>query len=1141
MANEVEIRITANDLSGPAFASALAKLEALKAAAKDAGSSIVPDTASMTSALSALKAKIQSMGIADIADVNIQPGVISQRLQLLKRLVSQAGISDLVDMNVSDSTLMDQLAKLHGISEEIPVTFDVGALPQLGLTRGLTDNIGLTESELANLTTARSDFGALGMSVDEVNAKMGVLNGTLYRNAAVIGMAWDEAEQLDRAYRMDWAEAAAMNAKIDENNAKVLALAGTMGAAVPLVDGFGVSWWRLTGKFQLFGGVLTGLGIPSILATASSMHILVDWVAEFLAVILPATVALAAFGVGAAPTIGDIYTRMVGVFNVSRALNQNIYPMSGAFVKLANAVQPSVYKLFGDALDVVNAKTGAFQSIAVQTGDALDQLGARATAALVNGGIGTFLKNGPADVAGLGNIMGNLFGILGNFLKTVPGYAQVILRAWQDVTGALEAVTASPITQWILRLGLIAHGAVLYIGLFTTGIIFLGNSLVSLAAKFGLAADEAVFFNGAAFGQGLVLLAKEAWAGALAMVGLGAAEDTATAATIEFSASQVILDSISPFAWIALAVAGFAALVYELTRSTSATQAYDNAVKGALSNAPISNLSLDLMRQAFVTTNLLVDSELALGRTQEYVNTVNLHTGATIQTVSGNYRYLAGVVDGYRQELSTIKNYQDNFNALLKVAGGNLGALNAAGITSNDIIGASKVQMQQYAIEIEAVVNATNALALGTGRNAAALNAESNLYLTENIPALQQLTQAEDNLLNVITAGPTAFITYAQGLATMATDAKATGARIGGLSAASLTLTSDFYTNVANAQKLTDALQQQGASTGLVTSAVATMGKEMLKTAGSNLEAKGILVDYINGALGPGTVNLQTITGWVDKFGGSLRTLNQDQAQAAEGASVLAGILNSDVKNALSASALQASGFQSALQKLTTDLEDKKPASTLAQDQADVYNSLIKSGVGATTAKGDLDAYFKQLGITPPEVTTQILLNDAYALKAIQIVRGELASLNGATADTYINVIQRGTIGGPVAVGGRAGGGVIGMAAGGGVRNGLTWVGEHGPELADLAPGTTVHSNPDSMSIIDRAIQNALSSVGSGYSSGSSYMPGGSQQPISIDLTMSYDGSAEKGLSADMLKKIRYTVVHKGGGDVQQAFGRNGA
>jgi len=61
----------------------------------------------------------------------------------------------------------------------------------------------------------------------------------------------------------------------------------------------------------------------------------------------------------------------------------------------------------------------------------------------------------------------------------------------------------------------------------------------------------------------------------------------------------------------------------------------------------------------------------------------------------------------------------------------------------------------------------------------------------------------------------------------------------------------------------------------------------------------------------------------------------------------------------------------------------------------------------------------------------------------------------------YIQVAASGT-----SVGGRqllAHGGIAGAAAGGGPRSNLTWVGEHGPELIPLQPGTMVHSNPDSM------------------------------------------------------------------------------
>ncbi|KOV86056.1 MULTISPECIES: phage tail protein [unclassified Streptomyces] len=47
------------------------------------------------------------------------------------------------------------------------------------------------------------------------------------------------------------------------------------------------------------------------------------------------------------------------------------------------------------------------------------------------------------------------------------------------------------------------------------------------------------------------------------------------------------------------------------------------------------------------------------------------------------------------------------------------------------------------------------------------------------------------------------------------------------------------------------------------------------------------------------------------------------------------------------------------------------------------------------------------------------------------------------------------------AFGKKASGGIVGAAASGGLRSGLTLVGEHGPELADLPMGSRVWSNPD--------------------------------------------------------------------------------
>jgi phage-related minor tail protein len=88
-------------------------------------------------------------------------------------------------------------------------------------------------------------------------------------------------------------------------------------------------------------------------------------------------------------------------------------------------------------------------------------------------------------------------------------------------------------------------------------------------------------------------------------------------------------------------------------------------------------------------------------------------------------------------------------------------------------------------------------------------------------------------------------------------------------------------------------------------------------------------------------------------------------------------------------------------------------------------------------------------------------LND---IKDRQVKITATATVNGQRITTYSsgNVRVSSSGGGRTSVNQmKATGGIVGAAATGGLRNGLTLVGEQGAELLDLAPGTRVHSNPD--------------------------------------------------------------------------------
>jgi hypothetical protein len=88
---------------------------------------------------------------------------------------------------------------------------------------------------------------------------------------------------------------------------------------------------------------------------------------------------------------------------------------------------------------------------------------------------------------------------------------------------------------------------------------------------------------------------------------------------------------------------------------------------------------------------------------------------------------------------------------------------------------------------------------------------------------------------------------------------------------------------------------------------------------------------------------------------------------------------------------------------------------------------------------------------------------------------------------------------------GKASGGIVGMAASGGIRSGLTWVGEQGPELADLPVGSRVWSNPDSRrkaaapwaSMLNTPRRSAMPAPAAGGPAG-----GGDGQPLVIQVRL---------------------------------------
>lgn len=119
-----------------------------------------------------------------------------------------------------------------------------------------------------------------------------------------------------------------------------------------------------------------------------------------------------------------------------------------------------------------------------------------------------------------------------------------------------------------------------------------------------------------------------------------------------------------------------------------------------------------------------------------------------------------------------------------------------------------------------------------------------------------------------------------------------------------------------------------------------------------------------------------------------------------------------------------------------------------------------------------------------------------------------------AFAQAYENGMPAG-FHGPVVSGGvgYAHGGIVGAAASGGMRSGLTWVGEHGPELLKLPPGAHVQSNPDSARMAS----------------------GGGMGPLAITIEGKRGGSRD--LLDLLVEQLQFTCRTQYGGSAQEMLG----
>jgi hypothetical protein len=622
--------------------------------------------------------------------------------------------------------------------------------------------------------------------------------------------------------------------------------------------GLGGLFGLLGKKIPLFGGLF---GATPIIGEIALWHILVDWVITFSAVLIPAAIALGAFGLAAAGTAKAIFSNFANVSTIVAATGKSFNIVSAGASAASKAVKPEVYQLWGDAITLATQKGGGFAQMASATGRALDQLGARFVVAVTSGKhMGGVMSTGATDVMKLGDVLGNLGGAVGNLLKSMPGFAEVFLNIWVGISKAAEILTSfAGATNHVL---LWAHGLILYGGLAVTAIVKLGPVLVAA----GGAVADFVFATSAAIG--VFVLDLFAAQGALATF-------------------AVISDALTPWGWVAIGVTALGGLIYLMVQSKTAAQSFLAALQNTITTAPTVAAGITATTSAQTQVSQRLNAALkTLAGTNKDVTVGFGRSGAALSGPSAKYQAALTAVNQYRagqQQLDAQQKRSDQHLASLSKTYGSatnaLGLLNGAGITEKQwqdksANGWAIIQQQVRGTELGYEQMGVTGGSLGNTLQI------MNGQVTSQYVAMGKLNGAMDTYIGNVTKTQSSFDMFATDLSKLAKNSKVAGASMDGLNAQSITLNQSFGDQVTNANALFDTWRQAGIASNLQVKGMKAAISTLLPFARHSQEARAQLVALAQEAGYGGPTSMKALDKWLGNTSGALRTVKSITNQA---------------------------------------------------------------------------------------------------------------------------------------------------------------------------------------------------------------------------------------------------------------------
>jgi len=783
-------------------------------------------------------------------------------------------------------------------------------------------------------------------------------------------------------------------------------------------------WAVLVNRVPLFGGK-TFFGLLG--GTIALWHLLADAIIETIAVLVPAGIAFGAFALAAGDAVTSVLNHLKAVDTVMEATGQAVGPFSNAFEKLAAAVRPRVYELFGQLMQVVNSRMGAFSQLAQQAGTVLGAFGARIEQAIVSSGFQRFLHNAISDLTTVGDIIGNVFGILGNLIRTVSGVAGVLFHAILDITGAIERLTGTALFQWLGHAAILMHGFWIWTGLAATAILklvpliarLLGVMSETTAAATGFARIRGATRDLGNAVSGLLPWFRNLipnlrnWVSGLAKAG-GAAEGAGRGTKL-FAAAMGLLTKIPAPAWIAGAVVGLVGLAYWMDQTKSAAQQTLDAIQsnlehtvtwGNVTTAAATALARADAAQRRFTTSINVSGPAVAKQTQF----IGSAYAAQEKLTQSQRDYTAGQArfdDQSKLVAFRLGEITNRYGGL----GQAIGLARLAGIKIQDVVNANTRAWKLDLEQIDGLIQGYKYMGVQSGALGNAVKAVQ-LVADAQIGAVNNLNQAWTQFLGIVSGGETTFVTFAQdmlsankalaqtggtprtvtatfqaattGAQRASASARAASTSFSGLNAQSLQLRSTWLSSIQAAQQYYEALQTQSAA-----ASDASRGEALLHQAGADL-----IRILAPAARGSSTLR-QAVYALAQQFrftrsqmvqlinhSGSLKKNEEDlqkvNIRLAKSVSdvgkdwaAMATTLQGQVKQALDSVALSSSGTKTAAQNLFEAIHASHPdLATEHQRLETLITDLHSSGLSWSQARDYAEAFTKGLHANWQEILT---------------------------------------------------------------------------------------------------------------------------------------------------------------------------